>query len=233
MTAPKEKDGWSVVPLSKKQCEAFVLLKHYSHRASIFWAGLGLVIRGRVEGVCVYGQPSPPLQRHAFLGRDFKFYELTRLVVQTKETNAASFLVGRSLRMLPKPCAVVSYADTEYGHAGIVYQATNWLYTGAVLSHDHLYLVDGKRTHPMTLRDRGITDPKRWAARSGIETVSPKEKHRYFFLLGNRRDRKRMRHLLKYEVFDSYPKLPKRMYDAGPEIEMAVGPIQLGIEGMK
>ena len=53
---------WDVQPATKKECDAFVVAKHYSHRASIFWAGFRLVIAGRVEGVCVYGQPSPPIQ---------------------------------------------------------------------------------------------------------------------------------------------------------------------------
>lgn len=74
-----------VVRLSKAQTETFVLAKHYSHRASIFWAGFGLEIDGMIEGVCVYGQPSPPIQKHAFKDRDFKLYELSRLVVQTRK----------------------------------------------------------------------------------------------------------------------------------------------------
>ena len=39
-------------------------------------------------------------------------------------------LVGRSLRLLPKPSVVVSYADTAQGHVGYVYQAANFIYTG-------------------------------------------------------------------------------------------------------
>jgi len=210
-----------VVPITKKQADVFVTQKHYSRRASIFWAGFGLEIDGKIEGVCVYGQPSPPIQRHAFKDRDFRLYELARLVVQTGEKNAASFLVGRSLQMLESPCAVVSYADTEHGHAGIIYQATNWIYTGATKSHDHAYIVDGKRVHPMTLRDRGITDPKRWAAENKIETAPPMQKHRYFFACGNKAQKKSILTRLNYPANDNYPKLPKSMYDAGPHILMA------------
>lgn len=208
-----------VVPIDKATAEKFVVNKHYSRRASIFWAGFGLEISGQIEGVVVYGQPSPPIQSHAFKDRDFKLYELARLVVQTSEKNAASFLVGNSLKLLDRPSAVVSYADTEWGHAGIIYQATNWLYTGATKSHDHAYIVDGKRTHPMTLRDRGITDPKRWAAENGIETAPPMEKHRYFFINADRAQRKRMLDRLAYPVISEYPKLPKSRYDDGPRIE--------------
>jgi len=211
-----------VIPISKKQAETFILAKHYSHRASIFWAGFGLVIDEKIEGVCVYGQPSPSIQRSSFRGRDFKLYELSRLVIQTEVKNSASFLIGRSLQMLEKPCAVVSYADTEHGHAGVVYQATNWLYTGATVSHDKAYIVDGKRTHPMTLRDRGITDPTRWARENSIQMVLPKPKHRYFFLVGSKSERQNMASRLVYPVIKEYPKMEKSMYDAGPRIEMSI-----------
>jgi hypothetical protein len=212
-----------VVPIDKATTDRFVSEKHYSRRPSIFWAGFGLVIDGRIEGVAVYGQPSPPIQRHAFRDRDFRLYELARVVVQTAERNAASLLVGRSLQMLPPPCAVVSYADSEWGHAGIIYQATNWTYTGPVVSHDHLYLVDGVRTHPMTLRDRGITDPKRWARENGIGTVRPSPKHRYFFAVGDKRQRRDIMSKLAYPVVREYPKADASRYDDGPRLDLFHG----------
>lgn len=212
---------FQVRPVDKSTAERFVLTKHYSRRASIFWAGFALVIDNLIEGVCVYGQPSPPIQRHAFKDRDFRLYELSRLVIQTTRKNAASFLVGHSLQMLDSPCAVVSYADTEYGHAGIVYQATNWLYTGATTSHDKAYLVEGKRVHPITLRDQyGVTDPMRWSRENNIAIVRPRPKHRYFFLVGSRRQVRLMRSKLRYPVLSGYPKLPKSVYDDGPRIEL-------------
>lgn len=218
MTPPAMK----VVKLDKATCELFVLHKHYSRRASVFWAGFGLEENGKVVGVAVYGQPSPPVQRHAFSDRDFRLYELSRVVVQTTTPNAASFLVANSLKMLPEqPCAVVSYADTEQGHCGIIYQATNWLYTGATKSHDKAYIVDGKRVHPMTLRDRGITDPTRWAKENGIATVPPMEKHRYFFLLGSKAQKKSMLKKLRYPVEAAYPKCDQRRYDDGPLLDVS------------
>lgn len=212
-----------VEAISKKQAEEFVLKKHYSRRASIFWCAFGLIEDGAVQGVCVYGQPSPPIQKHAFKERDFRLYELTRLVVQSKTRNASSFLISGSLKLIePKPCAIVSYADMEQNHCGIIYQATNWIYTGATKSHDKAYIVDGMRMHPMTLRDRGITDPMRWAKENNIKTIPPMEKHRYFYLVGDRRQKKAMLKKLSYSVINQYPKCDQRRYDDGPEINMAV-----------
>lgn len=216
-----------IISLSKAECEIWVKAKHYSHRPSIFWKGFGLVEDGFVTGVVVYGQPSPPIQRHAFKERDFRLYELSRLVVQSKTKNAASFLIANSLKMLDKPCAVVSYADMEQKHCGIVYQATNWLYTGATKSHDHLYIVNGERVHPMTLRDSGITDPKRWAKEHGIQIVKPCEKHRYFFLCGTPKQKKRMLNKLVYERVP-YPKCDQVRYDDGENILMGGGSMSCG-----
>lgn len=212
--AASDTANWRIIPIAKKQAETLVLARHYSRRASIFWAAFGLVIDDKIEGAVVYGQPSPPIQRHAFRNRDFRLYELSRLVIQTRESNAASFLVGRSLRLLEKPSAVVSYADGEWGHFGAIYQATNWFYTGATKSHDHAYLIDGKRVHPITLRYKGISDPKRWARENNISTIPPEPKHRYFFLNGSPGQRRKMLKTLAYPIVP-YPKGNQRRYDDG------------------
>ena len=207
-----------VIKIDKATCEEFVVKKHYSRSKSIFWAGFGLVEDNMITGVVVFGQPSPAIQKHAFKDRDFKLYELTRLVVQSKTKNASSFLVGNALKMLDAPCAIVSYADMEQNHCGIIYQATNWLYTGSTVSHDHLYLVDGKRLHSMSLRDRGITNPKEWARTNNIQTVKPHPKHRYFYFVGDKRQKKQMQSKLNYAILDGYPKCDQVRYDDGEDI---------------
>ena len=211
-----------IVIIEKALAEQFVLQKHYSRRASIFWAGFGLEENGMITGVAIYGQPSPPIQKHAFKDRDFRLYELARVVVQSKTKNASSFLVANSLKMLePKPCAVVSYADMEQNHCGIIYQATNWIYTGSTVSHDKAYIVDGKRMHPMSLRDRGITDPTRWAKENNIEMVKPAEKHRYFQFVGDKRQRAYMMKKLNYSQVAKYPKCDRSRYDDGPDLNVS------------
>lgn len=207
-----------VIPVDKATAEEFVTKKHYSRRKSIFWKAFGLVEDNMLTGIIVFGQPSPAIQKHAFKDRDFKLYELTRLVVQSKTKNASSFLVGNSLKLLDSPCAVVSYADTEYNHCGIIYQATNWHYTGNSISHDHLYIINNERVHPMTLRDKGITSPKEWAKANNIQTVKPSPKHRYFFFVGDKRQKKSMMNKLNYPIIKDYPKCDQVRYDDGPDL---------------
>ena len=207
-----------VVSVDKSTCTEFVLKKHYSKRMSIFWKGFALVEDNTISGVVVFGQPSPPIQKHSFSDRDFKLYELCRLVVQSKTKNASSYLVGNALKMLDAPCAVVSYADMEMGHHGYIYQATNWYYTGNTISHDHLYIIDGKRVHPMTLRDKGILSPKEWAKTNNIETVKPHPKHRYFYFVGNKTQKRNMMNKLTYPIIKEYPKGDQQRYDDGEHI---------------
>ena len=203
--------------ITKEVANSVVSNKHYSQRLGIFWEGFGLYKDDVLIGVCCYGQPSAAIQKHAFKNRDFRLYELTRLVVDSNHKNAASFLISNSIKMLSnKPCAVISYADSAHGHSGIVYQATNWLYTGSVVSHDSLYLIDGVPTHPMTIRDRlGITKPAQYAKENNLTKIKPSPKHRYFYFVGSKSAKKEMVKKLNYSIINQYPKSEKTTYDSG------------------
>lgn len=207
--------------INKATADAIISLKHYSGRLGIMWEAFGLFEAGVLMGVCCYGQPSAPIQKHAFTDRDFRLYELTRLVVDRgAPRNSASFLISQSLKLLKEqPCAVVSYADSAHGHSGIVYQATNWLFTGSTKAHDSLYLVDGVKTHVMTIIDRfKVTDPGRWAKENGIERIKPGLKHRYFTFSGSKTEKRRMLKKLRYPIIAEYPKSDKTLYDCGVSI---------------
>lgn len=71
---------------------------------------------------------------------------LSRLiVVPSVPTNGASFLLGRSMRLIDRkrwPC-LVTYADTWRGHTGKIYRATNWQYAGLTPAYD-VWTLDGK-----------------------------------------------------------------------------------------
>jgi hypothetical protein len=60
---------------------------------------------------------------------------LTRLVIEPgAPTNAASFLLGQSMRMIEadgRYKTLLTYADEGQGHTGSIYRATNWIYLGS------------------------------------------------------------------------------------------------------
>lgn len=210
--------NYRVDKISRQIAQKIISHKHYSKRLGIFWEGFGLFDGNKIIGVCCFGQPSPAIQKHAFFNRDFSLYELTRLVVDRgASANAASFLISQSLKLLnKKPCAIVSYADSAHGHCGIVYQATNWIYTGGTKSHDKLYMVNGEALHPTTVRDRfKVTSTAAWAKENKILTVSPSIKHRYFYFCGSKKEIKNMKSKLRYQQINSYPKTAQMHYNDG------------------
>ena len=132
--------------------------------------------------------------------------ELSRLVILTKRKNAASLLIGRSLQLLP-PSIVVSYADRNehVGHVGYVYQATNWIYTGA--GNAEPIWVDPRDGSVVSYTRRHIDEK---AARIGLDWKDLEKqkqlgKHRYVFFTGDRRFREKCRKELRYLV-KPYPK---------------------------
>tara|TARA_R110002096_G_scaffold272002_1_gene465702 strand:+ start:674 stop:1372 length:699 start_codon:yes stop_codon:yes gene_type:complete len=199
--------------LTKSAIKPIIEERHYSKKLGIFWEGYALIENGEITGVCVYGQPSAMIQKHAFKDKDFRLYELTRLVVWSENRNARSYLIANSLKMLSvKPSAVISYADSNFGHCGIVYQATNWNYTGAPTACGKNVLIDGKIYHPQTLTDMGIKNQHKWAKEKGYELIPQKPKHRYFFFNGDKREVRKIKSKLNYNILGEYPKVNKSMY---------------------
>jgi hypothetical protein len=220
-------ESFSVQPIEYGKAMEWCLNKHYARRKPMFQFSFALVDKSdNVQGIVVYGRPPVQIEKSVFLGlikEPYKVYELTRLVIQVTDKNAASFLVGNSLKMLPKNNIVVSYADSNMNHCGIVYQATNWIYTGSNKAHDCEYIVDGKKMHPKSITERfGITAIAKWAKENNIETIKPKEKHRYFFINADRKTKAEMIKKLRYPVLKNYPKCDKKMYDAGELILMKI-----------
>ena len=115
--------------------------------------------------------------------------------------NTLSFFVAKCLKLLP-PLILVSYADTAQNHHGYIYQATNWIYTGATKPRTDIGSEDG--THSRHY-DKNIDYSNNRKFRSS--------KHRYVNFTGNKRQKKYWRTCLKYEVYD-YPKGDNKRYDA-------------------
>ena len=84
--------------------------------------------------------------------------ELVRVALNGKQ-GATSKAVSMSLKKLhgdaPYVRLVVSYADKDQSHLGTIYQATNWIYVGEVMSnhHDSSWIVNGKRYHGRIISD--------------------------------------------------------------------------------
>lgn len=119
-----------------------VIERHYLHRpCPISWA-FGIVIDDKLKGVLTVGRPCSITVCEGVCGPDraADVFELNRLWLdESLPCNSESQFIGwclRELRTINRKMILVSYADTKpsegapKGHAGIIYMATNWLYTG-------------------------------------------------------------------------------------------------------
>lgn len=169
-------------------------------------------------GVITFGTPVSNTLRNLWNG-NFKLMELNRLVVNDGlEKNSLSFFVSKSLSMIPSPKVIVSYADTSKHHHGYIYQATNWIYTGLSVPFKDYYVKGMEHLHNGTIMDisRGQENRVEWLRQKFGENlimIERPQKHRYFYFLGNKREKKAMLTQLPYEQ-KPYPKGDNVRYDS-------------------
>ncbi len=119
--------------------------------------------------------------------------------------------------MLPKPSIVVSYADTEYGHVGYVYQACNFHYIGLSANRTDWKLKGSECLHGGTVADqsRGQENRANWMREkygSDFYLQERSRKYRYVFFCGTKSQRQKMQNDLRYKK-EPYPKGQTHRYD--------------------
>lgn len=185
------------------ETKPFILGIHYAHRMPSVSHAFGLVKDGTTVGCITYGMPASPRVCDGICGKEHakKVLELNRLVLKNNVKNEASFLIAASLKMLPKPSIVISYADTDQKHIGYVYQATNWIYFGlSAIRTDRVFIDGTKQKHG---RHVISTDVENINERTVL--VARPRKHRYLNIVANKRDKKKILKEFKYTI-EKYPK---------------------------
>lgn len=210
------KDKYKVASIDSYQCREWVLYKHYAKRLPPIEYSFGLFLGITLCGVVTYGTP---MSSQLKMASKYKMLELNRLVVsEGNEKNTLSFLVSQSLKMLPKPTIVVSFADTAQNHHGYIYQATNWVYTGLSAKRKNWKIKGYEHLHSATIADmsRGKENRGHYMREKFGEDFYMEErsrKHRYFYFLGNKYQVKLMSDMLPYKK-EEYPKGENIRYDA-------------------
>jgi len=148
---------YSVATIPLAQCRELIAAHHYakgSANTATFRHGLiqnsgtdGLLC-GRVVGCAVWIPPTKSAALATY-PQDWRgVLALSRLVVLPDQpTNSASFLIGRSIRLIrqdPRWKCLVTYADDYQGHAGTIYKATNWESCGKTAPHPTWVDCDGR-----------------------------------------------------------------------------------------
>ncbi len=202
-----DESGYEVREISSKETHWWMLNIHYARRIPSITYAFGLIKDGELVGVVSYGTPASNTLCRGICGDDYEktVVELNRLVLRDNLPNEASRLVGKSLKMLPTPLIVVSFADTKQDHLGIVYQATNFLYTGLSTKRNEWAVKGMEHIHSRTLSHGNTLDSIKEKYGDDFYYRERSRKHRYIILLGNKTEKRKMRSLLRYEV-QPYPK---------------------------
>jgi len=156
---------YTVEQIPRKSIVSFIEKHHYSHNVngvqSIYHFGLfreGNFGLPTMIGAMMYAYPSMPSTAAKYNPiNPNRCLELRRLVcIDDTPKNTESYFIGQTFRWLKEYTdmeVIVSFADTHYGHDGVIYKATNFEYLGET-SKGQVLMVDGKEMHSRSMNQK-------------------------------------------------------------------------------
>ena len=150
-------------------------------------------------GVIIYGPGATPNIGKPYDKWQGQILELERVALNGKQGHGkTSEALGMTIRAIKKevPCVdlIVSYADLDQDHIGILYQSTNWIYTGISNKGARgAFIIFGKKMHSKSVHSKGWKQSIIWLKENvdpNAEEFITRGKHRYIYPL-NKRLRKR------------------------------------------
>ena len=214
--------AWEVLRIKPEETYSWLKKLHYAKRIPSISYAFGLYIDGVLNGIVTYGTPSSSSLRNGICGEENSNFvlELNRLCFDNQVKNGASYLVSKSLRHLPKPSIVVSYADTNQGHIGYVYQACNFIYTGLSAKRTDWKIKGLEHLHGQTIADmsrnvaHGISRSEYMRQKFGDDFYleDRARKHRYIYITGNKYQKNKLINQITYKI-EIYPKGESKKYE--------------------
>jgi len=200
------KEQYKVVRLQNHEADRWLLEKHYARRKAPISYLFGLTDKEKILGICSFGYPPNMNYNNGkclFKRIQVTTLELNRLVINTlPQKNILSFFVSSCLKKLPKPTAIVSYADPNHNHYGFIYQATNWIFIGKSTTKHRYYFEDGST---FDIR-RGIHTKGKIVRKEKLKNTL-----RYIYLLGSKKEVKIMKQDMIHKKLP-YPKGQAKHY---------------------
>lgn len=186
--------------LDKKVVYEWTLKYHYAKRKPPISKAFGWVENGELKAVLSIGKPASNQLCIGVCGREYSsyVYELNRICAKDTMIAPLSQFVALCLKQLPN-YILVSYADTAMSHVGYIYQATNWIYTGATRARTDIKS-EGHSRHYDKQQDYKVG------------RVARSSKHRYINFTGDKRFKKLVAKSLKYKQ-EPYPKGDNKKYE--------------------
>jgi hypothetical protein len=205
-------DNYSVKEIERFNCNDFILNIHYARRFPSISFSFGLFFKDKIVGIVTYGTPASSTLRRGIAGDEYikNILELNRLCLLNNKKNEASFLVSKSLKMLPKERIIISFADSSQNHKGYVYQACNFTYHGLSAKRTDWALKSKPKLHGQTIADEFRGQPNRaklMREKYGDDFyLKPRpRKHRYIYIVGSKSFKKKVTKYIRYKKQD-YPK---------------------------
>lgn len=149
----------------------FIEKHHYSHNINGLMSSYCFAMYDQdnhMVGAMIYGKLGMANAWKKYGNSIEEVMELRRLVlVDDTPKNSESFFIGRTLRWLKANTPVttiVSYADPNYGHSGVIYRATNFEHVG-MTAPGKVIIWDGKKYHDKAIRTKYKGELKPFAKR--------------------------------------------------------------------
>jgi hypothetical protein len=202
-------DLYSIERISYRLAMDLIIANHYLHRRApcSFAFGLFEIATQQCVGVVVYGVSASSTLLKGICGPDeaSNVYELTRLWIDDSvPKNGESFLIGNTIKQLDREI-IVSFADSSQNHVGVVYQATNFLYTGLSAKFKDPKVKGLEHQHHATYAN-GLTNAEvKDKFGDLVYWVDRPRKHRYIYFNASKKRRKQLLEKLRYKI-EPYPK---------------------------
>lgn len=198
---------WATHEAAKYACENW----HYSKCLPVGkLVKIGAWENGQFIGVVLFGRGANKSLGEPYGCDQTNSCELVRIALK-KHQVPVSRVMALALRFFKKICPemrlIISFADTEMGHHGGIYQATNWIYDGLTNSADE-YFFKGKRWHGRAFR-KSYGSHLNYIDK-GLKIVKGARKHRYLMPLDSAMSERIM------SLAKPYPKRTKRQESENP-----------------
>jgi len=224
----------SIRKIDKFLAEDLIVKNHYSHKWSLCNIAYGVFYTTEKKseffdgydeiliGTVVFGGPigRRAAKSISSMVKLNEVIELVRLFIHDGYgRNIESFVISKSLKLLKKDFpnlkVVISYSDTEQGHNGCIYQASNFLFTGLnsdtnLMDNYSVSLTENpyKWLHSRTVFSTyGSHNVEHLKKRIGHTFFRKKEagKLRYIYILSDKKTKRDILKTLKMKVLP-YPK---------------------------
>ena len=196
---------FTIEPVERKVIQSFVHKWHYSHSTNGVQQTqcFALFSGEKMIGAMIYALPSMKSTAAKYNpDNPLRCWELRRLCcIDDTPTNTESYFIGKTLKWLKRNTdieVVISYADLECGHEGVMYKATNFIHLGKS-GGGRVLLVDGKKYHARSLNQKekpyGRDLKRRWENKNGhkfwdseqdMHFVNTKPKNIYVYYLNKK-----------------------------------------------